>query len=601
MPEKRIYRVCLDSSFLCSGPAADIINAMPDGAALFGTMVRMLVAAAGPNMGFMSSCFGGRSAESYIAEAISADIDLVSRTLRVLLSTGIAELLDDGSIIFPMLSEIQESVVGSALRQRKSRQKKASESQCNNVTPKRDNVTESRNSVTAKRDNVTNQRNKVTAKRDKDREDGNQGENPENHVTESRNKVTAKRENVTKQRNSVTAKRDNVTNQRNNVTNGVLARDTRILHITNSIEEWKKDIKESVLTHTQEKQKENGPEEPVSYPFSESTNFSQKERERRLQRRPDGIGDTAPSRIAPSCQKGLGTADGPVEGCLPHERRPSALAGKGLSEEGLHTAESQPVQDEEQTTSLNRRNGEDVLSLRDPSGGSSGTDIGIIPESGIPAPASHTGVSYDTQPAPKSPSAAAAIFAHDRALAEPSLFDALPDVKEELAKAAAEGAGDIDFRWVREQYNTLCPSLAKCMDISENRKRRVRAIVEKFGLDGLLTIFRNAEASDFLSGRSGEATRKFDFDFVVRQEQATRLYEGGYANRKPKKAETGRFDYDTAYPDTDFRPMPDDFEGNIIDWQCQEQERIRQERIRAQKNGTPAVPEAAGGCAGSGW
>lgn len=80
-----------------------------------------------------------------------------------------------------------------------------------------------------------------------------------------------------------------------------------------------------------------------------------------------------------------------------------------------------------------------------------------------------------------------------------------------------------------DKYNELCPSLPKCIKLTDYRKTHIKARLKVYDMDTICTAFQKAEASDFLSGRSGEW--RASFDWLINENNLVKVLEGKYDNR----------------------------------------------------------------------
>lgn len=82
---------------------------------------------------------------------------------------------------------------------------------------------------------------------------------------------------------------------------------------------------------------------------------------------------------------------------------------------------------------------------------------------------------------------------------------------------------------VMESYNRVCPSLPKCMKLSDKRIKAIRArFKDGFTLEDFEKAFIVAEESDFLSGRKSEW--KAGFDWLLNESNLLKTLEGNYKN-----------------------------------------------------------------------
>ena len=72
--------------------------------------------------------------------------------------------------------------------------------------------------------------------------------------------------------------------------------------------------------------------------------------------------------------------------------------------------------------------------------------------------------------------------------------------------------------------------------------------MDTYGLEMLEEVFRKAEASDFLTGKSKEKWRA-SFDWILNETNFIKILEGNYDNKKPprKEAERNKTDYSQIY------------------------------------------------------
>lgn len=103
------------------------------------------------------------------------------------------------------------------------------------------------------------------------------------------------------------------------------------------------------------------------------------------------------------------------------------------------------------------------------------------------------------------------------------------DPVEPLA-LVAEKSATIPYQQIVDLYHENCPSLPKIMKLNANRKTLAKARCNEHGLQGLETLFKKAEASDFLSGRNGNWT-SCNFDWLLKDNNCLKTLEGNYDNK----------------------------------------------------------------------
>lgn len=85
--------------------------------------------------------------------------------------------------------------------------------------------------------------------------------------------------------------------------------------------------------------------------------------------------------------------------------------------------------------------------------------------------------------------------------------------------------------------------------LSEKRKKQIRALLKKIRDETeIKTVFMKAEASDFLSGRSGR-WNGCNFDWLINYNNFIKVLEGTYDN---KKHEPSTVDYYEAAKDSPY-------------------------------------------------
>ena len=100
---------------------------------------------------------------------------------------------------------------------------------------------------------------------------------------------------------------------------------------------------------------------------------------------------------------------------------------------------------------------------------------------------------------------------------------------------------NISYRQIMDDYNMTCIDLPKIRTISEERKRKIRTLMNGMDKDKILAdktvyerlhaIFHHAHDSDFLSGRTGR-WNGCSFDWLIDKKNALKVLEGTYMNRE---------------------------------------------------------------------
>jgi hypothetical protein len=121
-------------------------------------------------------------------------------------------------------------------------------------------------------------------------------------------------------------------------------------------------------------------------------------------------------------------------------------------------------------------------------------------------------------------------------------------------------AGRLNPEDVVDAYNRLCPSLPKVRAITEQRRRKIRA--QRASIAEFEEVFRLAEASEFLSGRSGDWTG-CGFDWLLKPENFQKVIEGTYNKEAVKKSTNAALGYkQKRYSEADLAHIFVNLDGN---------------------------------------
>lgn len=98
----------------------------------------------------------------------------------------------------------------------------------------------------------------------------------------------------------------------------------------------------------------------------------------------------------------------------------------------------------------------------------------------------------------------------------------------------------INYNRILNDYNRICKDLPKVRAISDERKRKIKTLMNALNKAKLLTdkdtyerlehIFQLADESDFLSGRK-QPNRWCGFDWLIKSTNAFKVIEGNYKNK----------------------------------------------------------------------
>ena len=89
---------------------------------------------------------------------------------------------------------------------------------------------------------------------------------------------------------------------------------------------------------------------------------------------------------------------------------------------------------------------------------------------------------------------------------------------------------NIFYKHIKDMFNDTCVSFPKLTVISENRKKTIKARLNKYSLDQMQEMFTKAEASDFLKGANSRDWRA-TFDWLMKDSNFAKVLDGNYDNK----------------------------------------------------------------------
>ena len=93
-----------------------------------------------------------------------------------------------------------------------------------------------------------------------------------------------------------------------------------------------------------------------------------------------------------------------------------------------------------------------------------------------------------------------------------------------------------NYQKIIGMYNETCVSFPKVQSITEERKKAIKARLNKYSVEDFQRLFDLAEASDFLKGannRNWQAT----FDWLIKDSNMGKVLDGNYNNREKTQAQ----------------------------------------------------------------
>lgn len=93
----------------------------------------------------------------------------------------------------------------------------------------------------------------------------------------------------------------------------------------------------------------------------------------------------------------------------------------------------------------------------------------------------------------------------------------------------------INYQSIADMYNDICASLPKVRNLSESRKKAIRARLNTYSVEDLKEAFELVESSDFLKG-SNNRNWTADFDWIMKDSNICKILDGKYNNKTDKKS-----------------------------------------------------------------
>lgn len=118
------------------------------------------------------------------------------------------------------------------------------------------------------------------------------------------------------------------------------------------------------------------------------------------------------------------------------------------------------------------------------------------------------------------------------------------DIKDLSSEPDSETV--VPYEHIVSLFHEVAPSLPRIKKLSDKRKKMVRARW-RASPEAFETLFKKAEASNFLSGRSGQWTG-CSFDWLMNESNMLKVLEGNYDNKgSPPKGGGGPGDRDFSH------------------------------------------------------
>lgn len=106
-------------------------------------------------------------------------------------------------------------------------------------------------------------------------------------------------------------------------------------------------------------------------------------------------------------------------------------------------------------------------------------------------------------------------------------------VGEKQADCKQSNCPPIPFPDIQQYFNQYCTNLPSIREMTEERKKHIRAFLETHDIADLYHVFDAAQKSAFLSGKTGKDW-KATFDWLIQPANAIKVLEGNYTDQTTK-------------------------------------------------------------------
>ena len=111
------------------------------------------------------------------------------------------------------------------------------------------------------------------------------------------------------------------------------------------------------------------------------------------------------------------------------------------------------------------------------------------------------------------------------------------DIEKEIdieTEIETEKRKKINYQKIVDMYNETCVSFPKLRQLSDSRRKAIKARLKTYDYDDFKTLFIKAESSSFLKG-SNSRDWSATFDWLIKDANMAKVLEGNYDNEpKPK-------------------------------------------------------------------
>lgn len=88
----------------------------------------------------------------------------------------------------------------------------------------------------------------------------------------------------------------------------------------------------------------------------------------------------------------------------------------------------------------------------------------------------------------------------------------------------------IDYQQIADMYNDTCVSFPKCTNLSDKRKKAIKARLNTYTVEDFKRLFELAEASNFLKGKNNRDWSA-TFDWLIQDSNMAKVLDGNYSQK----------------------------------------------------------------------
>ena len=108
--------------------------------------------------------------------------------------------------------------------------------------------------------------------------------------------------------------------------------------------------------------------------------------------------------------------------------------------------------------------------------------------------------------------------------------------REEKVREAKSKKDTIDYQMIIDEYNNRCSKLPTLQKLTDKRKTSMRTFLKEYTFDEMLEVFDRANESEFLTS----GTWSCNFDWIINKNNAAKILEGNYSNKKQPETKEER-------------------------------------------------------------